>query len=403
LLHEGELVGRGIADNEGFLDLQLFGPVSSTDTLTLSVTAHNRYRFTQDITVIQDQPYISLNIVSFDDQAGNNNAKLDYGEPVTVTVEMKNIGDQPAPGVNVLLSTVDEYITITDDEEPYGDFLPGESKEIAGAFSFTVDSLSPWHTASFSLSAIHAGETDTSSFLGIIHAPDLKFEGFTINDAGGNNNGRIDPGETADIEITICNDGSSEAFDIHGMLETGCTYITINGSDLLFGDLGAGADATNAFSVTASNDCPDGTVANFNLYIEAAGGLSVTDSLQTFVGQPPVAVIDLDQNRNSGPVIYDAVMENGVGAEYYTSWTNDMEDYQAVFVCLGIFWNNHTLTQEEGNELASYLQNGGNLYLEGGSTWWYDYQTTVHGLFGIEGDFGTLELNNIKGTKGVMS
>ena len=403
LVQNGELVGRGVADDEGFLDLQLFDPVNSTDTLTLSVIAHDRNRFTQDITVIQDQPYIALNIVSFDDQAGNNNAKLDYGETIAATVEMKNIGDQTASGVNVLLSTGNEFITITDDEESFGDFLPGETKEIAGAFSFTIDSLASKHTALFSLDAVQADETDTSSFIGIIHAPELKFEGFVINDQGGNNNGKIDPGETANLEITICNEGSSEAFDIHGLLETGCTYITINQSDLLFGNLGAGDDATNAFSVTASDDCPDGTVAKFNLLIEAAGGLSETDSLQTFIGQPPVVVLDLDQNRNSGPAIYDAVMENGVGAEYYTSWTNDIDDYQAVFVCLGIFWNNHTLTQEEGNDLTAYLNSGGNLYLEGGSTWWYDYQTSVHDMFGVEGAFGTLELNNINGIDGTLS
>jgi hypothetical protein len=397
------LIGRGIADDSGYIDLQLFEPVDSADTITLSVLAHNRYRYTQEIPVIQDQPFIAFNLVAFSDQAGNNNGLLDYGEVITTSVEMKNIGDQPAENINVLLETGNEFVTVDDNEEMYGNFLPEEAITMNNAFSFTIDSLSPWQTASFSLNAINGAYDFTSSFIGIIHAPELKFKSFTINDQSGNNNGKIDPGETADLMITICNSGSSEAFNVNGLLETDCNYITFNQSDLLFGDLEAGNESTSSFSITASDDCPDGTVAFFDLMIMATGGITASDSIEIFIGQPPIAILDLDQNRNSGPAIYDAIMENGIGAEYFTNWTNDIDDYEAVFVCLGIFWNNHKLTNDEGDRLATYLANGGNLYLEGGSTWWYDYQTSVHPFFNIQSDFGTLELNDIVGMGGTMT
>lgn len=73
----------------------------------------------------------------------------------------------------------------------------------------------------------------------------------------------------------------------------------------------------------------------------------------------------------------------------------------AVFVCLGIYPNNHVLTDEEAIKLRSYLLGGGNLYLEGGDTWYYDPQTVIHPYFQINplGD-GTNDLQAVLGNMG---
>ncbi len=73
----------------------------------------------------------------------------------------------------------------------------------------------------------------------------------------------------------------------------------------------------------------------------------------------------------------------------------------AVFVCLGIYPNNHILTDEEAEKLRSYLLHGGNLYLEGGDTWYYDPQTVIHPYFQINplGD-GTNDLQSVLGNMG---
>lgn len=403
LVQDGELIGRGTAGANGSLDLQLFGAINSFDTITLSIIAHNRVRYTQEIAVIQDQPYVTFSVAEFNDQTGNGDGKLDYGETIIASIEMKNIGDQPATGVTVTLESADNFIMVIDNMEIFGDFQPGESRMVNGAFSFTIDSLTPVHTASFDLTASDGSSNFFSSFLGEICAPELNFREYTINDQSGNDNGRLDPGETADLMITVVNSGNSEAFNVRGIISTACEFITINENGLLYGPLTGGDEFTRGFSITASGDCPHGTIAQFSLEITATGGIAVNDTLETFIGQPPVLVVDLDQNRNSGPAIYESVMNNGIGAEYFSTWPQDVDDYEAVFVCLGIFWNNHKLTHEEGDMLTDYLLAGGNLYLEGGSTWWYDYQTSVHPMFNIEGDFGTLGLNNLKGIGGTMT
>ncbi|UCF64457.1 MAG: T9SS type A sorting domain-containing protein [bacterium] len=73
----------------------------------------------------------------------------------------------------------------------------------------------------------------------------------------------------------------------------------------------------------------------------------------------------------------------------------------AVFVCLGIFPNNHVLTDDEGLRLRDYLLSGGNVYLEGGDTWCFDPQTAVHGYFQIQPiENGTDDLLFVSGQPG---
>jgi len=59
---------------------------------------------------------------------------------------------------------------------------------------------------------------------------------------------------------------------------------------------------------------------------------------------------------------------------YLFEFGNDLSIYQGIFVVLGIYSNNHVIgaSDPEGPALETYLQNGGNLYLEGGDCFNYD-------------------------------
>jgi len=72
--------------------------------------------------------------------------------------------------------------------------------------------------------------------------------------------------------------------------------------------------------------------------------------------------------------------------------------------CLGMFPGNYALTPDEGNMLADYLVQGGNLYMEGGDTWYFDTQTAVHGMFNINAiNDGADDLNHILGISGTFT
>ena len=93
-----------------------------------------------------------------------------------------------------------------------------------------------------------------------------------ILDPTGNNNGRIDPGETVDIAITLENDGALEALNVIGEILSSDPYTTINTSTANFGDLVTGATAEGIFSISVSGNAPIGHNIAIDLIVLANGG-----------------------------------------------------------------------------------------------------------------------------------
>jgi len=105
----------------------------------------------------------------------------------------------------------------------------------------------------------------------------------------------------------------------------------------------------------------------------------------------------------SGKAMADTLGALGLGYEIETGeLPADLGAYAAVFVNLGIYSNNHVLTAAEGDILAAYLDGGGNVYMEGGDTWYYDTPTAAHPYFGItglsDGGSDTFNCDGIAGT-----
>lgn len=111
-----------------------------------------------------------------------------------------------------------------------------------------------------------------------------------------------------------------------------------------------------------------------------------------------VWIADLDPNTSSGPTMHSTLEELGYTVYYENELPQNPDEYHAIFVCLGIYTENHVLTAVEGQLLADYLNNGGNLYMEGGDTWYFDDQTPVHPMFNIIGvSDGSDDVNSIIG------
>jgi hypothetical protein len=154
------------------------------------------------------------------------------------------------------------------------------------------------------------------------------------------------------------------------------------------------------FNVTVDGNVEPGTSIPFEFYADA-NGYTASQNFFFVAGQIPVLVIDLDPNTSSGPAMDNCFTNLNVGAEYMTSFPYDLAMYSSVFVCLGVYSSNAALSSDQGQDLADYLDGGGNLYMEGGDTWYYDEQTAVHPMFGITGlEDGSDDLNTLLGMEG---
>jgi hypothetical protein len=231
-------------------------------------------------------------------------------------------------------------------------------------------------------------ETWSSDFTVTGHAGILTYEGYDISNEEGNGNGRLDPGETADMNIRVINTGTSKAYNVTGTLESASEYIALVVNTYSYGDIEVGDTALLVYEITADGSTPEGHSAFFTFNAGADLGLTLENTFYSVVGQVPVLVVDKDPNTTAPNAIMTCLENLGVGATYETSIPENLNVYSSVFVCLGTFPENYILTYDEGTLLANYLSQGGNIYMEGGDTWFYDQQsnpTPVHPMFSING------------------
>ena len=166
---------------------------------------------------------------------------------------------------------------------------------------------------------------------------------------------------------------------------------------MLYGDVDTNQVVTKDFSITALAGTPAGHTAQFSINFAGNLGIMATGNFNIVIGQIPVLILDLDPNHNSANIIQECVVNCGISSTMLTVMPVDLNLYSSIFTCLGIYSSNHVLSAAEGTQLANYLNAGGNLYMEGGDTWYYDSQTAVHPLFNITGiadgasDLGTLQ------------
>ncbi len=270
-----------------------FGSVTISHALIagdakMVVTAFNTETIYDDVTVIPPGgAYVIYNNYIIDDSAGNGNGELDYGETVLLDLTLNNVGNVQADNVDVTISTTDQYVTILDNSENFGNIPANQMVTVTGGFSFEVGTDVPdEHGILFDIEATDGTDVWTSSFSIIAHAPVLEFAGYMIDDtAQGNGDYFWDAGETVDIQLTVENNGSSITIDVLGELFSSDPYITINTVGTLnYGNIEEGASGEQSCNVTSSPNTPQAHIAAFNFNISAWGGISGTGSFETQIG-----------------------------------------------------------------------------------------------------------------------
>ncbi|MCF8369567.1 MAG: T9SS type A sorting domain-containing protein [Bacteroidales bacterium] len=376
-------------------------------TATLVVTAFNMETIYDEVTVVPPGgAYVVVNTCEVDDSNGNNNGQADYGETVLLDIAVENVGTDDATGVDAILTSTDPFVTILDDNHNYGTIAAGAVVAGNGAFEILVSEDTPDnYMALFEIEFTDDSDASWVSTTTVtFHAAVIGIDTYTIMDPTGNNNGKIDPGETVDISIEIMNSGSSDAYNIMGDLSCVDPFITIVNGSQSYGNVTSGSTSVQTFSISADATTPAGYAVTFDLILTGDMSLSATGSFEEVIGQIPVLIIDLDGNANSASVMQDAIATAEITAEYMTSFPEDLGLYSTLFVCLGIYSDNHVLSTDEGQDLADFLNSGGNLYMEGGDTWYYDSQTAVHSMFSVNPTSdGSSDLGTVMGLTGTFT
>jgi len=263
-----QIIGTGIVAN-GVANISL-SALSSIDTVDIVVTAFNYIPYINEVAIISmTGPYLSISSFSINDPLGNNNGEAEFGESISLNTTLENIGVSNANGVSVSITSVDTFVTITDANEAFGNIAAGVNSTQNNAFGLDIANNAPDQHQVFIGATITDNNSNTwnSSMAVLINAPELTVGTVTVDDANGNGNGLIDPGETVTISIENINSGHATATNVNGFLSTANSDITINIQNYPIGNLAEGANSNASFVVSASATMPQTASIDFDYTI----------------------------------------------------------------------------------------------------------------------------------------
>jgi hypothetical protein len=263
------LLGATFANATGLANVPLSG-VTTPGSADVVVTAQNKQPFLGTITVqTPTGPYVSMTTEVVVDATGNNNGVIDYNENAGFNVTLKNLGVAVANSVQAKLTTTSPYVTMTDSLETYGNIAVDASVLKTNAFAFLVSNNIPDGTSvTFNLTITdNASNSWTSTITKTVNAPAFQIGAMTINDAAGNNNQRLDAGETVQVTISGANIGHATASTVIGTLTTTTPGITITASPDTIGAVAASGAANATFQIAVGASVPNPTNVVLNYHV----------------------------------------------------------------------------------------------------------------------------------------
>jgi hypothetical protein len=264
---DGLIMGTALADSTGVALIDLIVPPNPGNADVVA-TAQNFQPFIGTVLFANPEgPYLVLNQFMLSDTNGNGNGMAEFGEDILLDLELKNWGNGDAVSADVTLSTEDEYVTIIDDYQLFGDIPAQDSAMQINACNFIVDEYVPdMHTVNFMLEI----QDDTrgswgSTFSVILFAPEMEIGRMMIVDtAGGNGNYRLDPGESFDIVLECHNQGHCDAYGGLAEIESSSPYITFEETSCTFDTLFMFSMKQAVFSASLSEDVPESAIVDLH-------------------------------------------------------------------------------------------------------------------------------------------
>lgn len=277
----GTLYGTAIVPANGSLTLN-FTPFSTVGDADLVITSSGKITRQETIQVLPASgPFMTVESNVY---ADSNNNLPDYNESGRFNTTFKNVGANSVSNVTATLSCATPGITITDATESIASLAAGASVIRNNAFAFNIaNNIVNGTIAEFTITMVSGANTWTHQFTLTINAPALSFGTFTVSDPGGNNNGRLDPGETVTITMPILNDGGAASLSGTATLSSPTTGITINTGSANFSAIAANGSRTVSFSLTASASMSVGSIANL-VFNATAGAYTASKNEAVAVG-----------------------------------------------------------------------------------------------------------------------
>lgn len=372
-------------------------PEKTTIYFNLEITANGDYCSTNIVSLPvgiyngPDVQYLSSTIYDSESIYSDNipDGEVNPGERIYINnVTLTNSGDQTANYVSALLTTTNTNVNILFDYQSFGYILPGETVSNSWGYFIEINSDAPDnHIVNFNLNIQDADLNNwTNGFsITIKHPtePYITFNSYIVDDDNngesiGNNDGMVSPDETIELPVILNNKGA-DATNVTALLSTSSSYITINDNFEQFGNIPSKSQAQSLddFDFTVDISTPFNTYIPFTLEVSDHKGRNWTNYFSIIIVEPfnPTGAPILLVNRENFPTGYISYYTNALKTNgyQYNVWDTSiygevslsiLNQYDVVIWFTGNNWFNTFSTVDQQN-VADYLDNGGNLFVTG--------------------------------------
>ncbi len=312
-----------------------------------------------------------------------NDSIPDRGENARADLLLTNLTNSMYTDIMAVLKISDEFIVQQDTAESAIALGPHARIIVPDAFQFSTSTASPdGHAFLMNLSISSGLLKWNRSIATQISSPLLKTVELCSKKPFQE---LLRPGETNWLQYKATNIGHSTAKDVDVRILLPDTHIKLLSADLQFiGMIVPGQKSSIEFEIKASDSIALGSCYPVVITLSAENHVQLIDTIYIRIGKAPALVIDLDKNRASAPAIWQQIKDLGYLSDYKTVLTNNMDEYQSLFINLGKNSDRHVLSYSEGIVLADYLDQGGNIYIESRTLWRDDLLTVLQPRFNIE-------------------
>ena len=265
LSKEGEVLASSYIEN-GSAQLE-FEALNNVGALQLVVIGYNKVTEIIDVDVI---PADGAFLIYDTHDLNQADGQIDCAENITLSLDIKNVGNDPTSNVTVTLSSESEYVTISDATATIASIAGNEVVSLNNEFAFSVAPNVPdQEKVEFKITCSDGNETWESTFKVTANAPVVNFKEFVFA-------GSYVPGESQTVMVKFENNGHSKATNAVVKATTTSSHLTIENDTFEFGTIDPSGVGTATFNVTVAASCPATEALELNFELTADNGIEAT-------------------------------------------------------------------------------------------------------------------------------
>jgi len=207
---------------------------------------------------------------------------IEFGEIAKITLNINNVGTQAINQVIFSITETDPYITLVDSAETVAVIAGGQTMTLTDAMSFTIAPTVPDNHLFTLVLHVQSQEQSFQRPLDLVaHAPVFRITGTQFADG---DNGRPEPGESADLLVTFKNAGSAKVSSVNVLLSSLDTNLTLSINSANISLLKPDSSKTLVFHATAGNSAPFEHLYRIKSDLTANNNFANSDTIYLFSG-----------------------------------------------------------------------------------------------------------------------